>query len=45
MSVAFADSSFYVAFLIGRDANHDSAMALAESWHGSVVTTEYVLTE
>jgi predicted nucleic acid-binding protein len=45
MSVAFADSSFYVAILIARDSNHAAAKRVAESWTGSVVTTEYVLTE
>jgi predicted nucleic acid-binding protein len=45
MNVAFADSSFYVALLISRDANHAKALSVAKVWHGSVVTTEYVLTE
>jgi len=45
MTTAFADSTFYVAILIARDANHSKAKALAQSWTGSVVTTEYVLTE
>lgn len=45
MRVAFADSSFYVALLVARDANHAKAKAVARLWNGSVVTTEYVLTE
>jgi uncharacterized protein len=45
MKTVFADSTFYVALLIARDANHSKAKALAQSWTGSVVTTDYVLTE
>jgi len=45
MSVAFADSTFYIALLIGRDANHANAMAAARAWTGGIVTTEWVLTE
>lgn len=45
MKTAFADSSFYVALLIARDSNHTKATAVAQSWNGSIVTTEYVLTE
>ena len=45
MKIAFADSSFYVALLISRDANHAKAEAAARLWTGAVVTTEYVLTE
>jgi predicted nucleic acid-binding protein len=45
MNVAFADSSFYVALLISRDANHAKALSVARGWHGAVVTTEDVLTE
>jgi predicted nucleic acid-binding protein len=45
MKTAFADSSFYVALLISRDANHAKAEAAARSWTGAVVTTEYILTE
>jgi predicted nucleic acid-binding protein len=45
MTIAFADSSFYVALIIARDSNHTKARAVAQSWVGSVVTTEYVLVE
>jgi predicted nucleic acid-binding protein len=45
MTVAFADSTFYVALLIARDSNHAKARAVAQAWTGSIVTTEYVLTE
>jgi predicted nucleic acid-binding protein len=45
MSTAFADSSFYVALLISRDANHTKAMSVAKTWHGQIVTTQDVLTE
>src|SRR5215218_5932140 len=45
MTIAFADSSFYVALIVSRDSNHTKARALAQSWSGSVVTTEYILIE
>src|SRR5438874_11979569 len=45
MTIAFADSSFYIALLIARDSNHAKARAVAQSWTGSVVTTDYVLVE
>ncbi|HEY3394658.1 MAG TPA: PIN domain-containing protein [Lacipirellulaceae bacterium] len=45
MTIAFADSTFYVALLIVRDSNHSKAKAFANAWTGSIVTTEYVLTE
>jgi predicted nucleic acid-binding protein len=45
MKAGFADSTFYVALLIARDANHAVARMLAQSWTYPVVTTEYVLTE
>jgi predicted nucleic acid-binding protein len=45
MKTALADSTFYVALLIARDALHSQAKAIAQSWAGSVVTSEYVLTE
>lgn len=45
MSIEFADSSFYVALLIARDANHGKALTIARSWTGSILTTEYVLIE
>lgn len=45
MKTAFADSSFYVALLIARDANHVKSRSVAQSWNYSVITTEYVLTE
>jgi hypothetical protein len=44
MKIAFADSSFYVALLISRDANHAKVETAARSWTGAVVTTEYVRT-
>jgi uncharacterized protein len=45
MTIAFADSNFYVALLIARDANHAKAKAIAQPWTGDIVTSEYVLTE
>lgn len=45
MSTAFADSSFYVALLIARDANHAKALSVAKAWRGTVITTQDVLTE
>jgi hypothetical protein len=38
MKIAFADSSFYVALLISRDANHAKSEAAARSWTGDVTT-------
>jgi predicted nucleic acid-binding protein len=45
MTIAFADSNFYVALLIARDSNHAKAKAIAQTWTGNVVTTDYVLIE
>jgi uncharacterized protein len=45
MKIAFADSTFYIALLIARDSNHERAKSIAQSWNGSTITTEYVLTE
>jgi predicted nucleic acid-binding protein len=45
MTIVFADSSFYVALIVARDWNHAKAKAIAQSWSGAAVTTEYVLVE
>jgi predicted nucleic acid-binding protein len=45
MTTVFADSSFYVALIVARDSNHAKAKAIAQSWSGAAVTTEYVLVE
>lgn len=45
MKCAFADTSFYVAAVNPRDSLHDAAGTLANSFRGSVLTTEYVLVE
>ena len=45
MKMVFADTSFYVAALSPRDANHARAEAVGRSIRGRVVTTEYVLLE
>lgn len=45
MRIAFADSTFYVALLLARDSGHGDAKALAASWTGRIVTSEYILTE
>ncbi len=45
MSTLFADTSFYVAALSPRDANHDQAEAIGREFLGRLVTTHYVLLE
>jgi predicted nucleic acid-binding protein len=45
MRTVFVDATFYIALLVSRDSNRSSAKALAQSWTGSVITTDYVLTE
>ncbi len=41
----FADAFFYVALINRHDAYHVRAMSYARTYHGSVVTTEWVLAE
>jgi len=45
MSVAFADTSFYVAILSPQDAWHDRAVSFAAGFTGRIVTMEFVLVE
>ena len=45
MSEAFADTSFFVAFLSARDVDHAAAVDLMENFEGRIVTTDWVLAE
>jgi predicted nucleic acid-binding protein len=45
MKPVFADTSYYVALLSGRDAWHARAVKLSGNLLGRVFTTEYVLVE
>lgn len=45
MSEAFADTSFFVAFLSARDIDHATAVDLMENFEGRIVTTDWVLAE
>jgi predicted nucleic acid-binding protein len=38
--VAFADTSFYIAFANPKDRWHEMATAAAYRWRGTIVTTE-----
>jgi len=45
MTRLFADTSFYLAYLVERDAWHSRAMSLSEGLELPTVTTAWVLTE
>jgi len=45
MSVAFADTSFYVAVLSPNDQWHEVAKQVSQGYFDGTVTTEFVLTE
>ena len=45
MTEAFADTSFFVAFLSARDVDHAAAVDLMENFEGRIVTTDWVLAE
>ena len=45
MSEAFADTSFFVAFLSACDVDHTAAVDLMENFEGRIVTTDWVLAE
>jgi predicted nucleic acid-binding protein len=45
MNAVFADTSYYVALLGERDQYHAKAVALAGSYYGRIVTTDFVLLE
>jgi hypothetical protein len=40
MTIAFADSSFYIALIIARDSHHTKAREVAQSWVGSVAVSQ-----
>lgn len=45
MSMAFADTAFYIVFANPRDHWHKVAVEVAFNWRGQIITTEYVLVE
>ena len=45
MTGAFADTSFFVAFLNSRDRHHAQAVELMANYMGRIVTSEWVLVE
>jgi uncharacterized protein len=45
MKRAFADTYFYIALLSPSDLSHQTATEFTQSFRGSIVTTEWVLTE
>ena len=45
MRAAFADTSFFVAFLSARDVDHATAANFMENFGGRIVTTDWVLAE
>jgi hypothetical protein len=45
MSGLFADTSFFFAFLNLRDEHHQSAVDFMARYHGTIVTTNWVLVE
>ena len=45
MNVVFADTSFYLALINPNDFHHERASRWSRSYHGRIVTTEYVLLE
>jgi uncharacterized protein len=45
MTMVFADTSFYIAWMNPRDEFHAEADRLADSYFGEIFTSEYVLIE
>ncbi len=45
MTTRFADTSYYVALLNPRDEHHRAAQTLTAQFEGSLITTDWVLTE
>jgi uncharacterized protein len=45
MTIFFADTSFFVAFLNPGDVHHDAAAEYIESFEGTILTTQWVLAE
>jgi len=45
MNAVFADTSYYIALMGESDEHHAEAVAIAQGFHGLVVTTDFVLLE
>ncbi len=45
MNVVFADSFYFFALLNQRDIRHRAAMEFNDSYHGQIVTTDWVICE
>ncbi|MGA2620799.1 MAG: PIN domain-containing protein [Thermoguttaceae bacterium] len=45
MNRVFADTSYYIALVGDHDQHHAEAVALAQVFHGLIVTTDFVLVE
>lgn len=45
MSMVFADTAFYIAFVNRKDRWHEKAASIASEWRQEILTTEYVLVE
>jgi len=45
MTIIFADTFYYIAFLSPSDEAHERAAAFTQGYDGKMVTTEWVLTE
>lgn len=45
MSVVFADTFYYLAWVNSRDAKHERARQFSASFAGTVVTSDWVITE
>ena len=45
MTMVFADTFYYIAFLSPSDEEHKQAKAFTQNYSGKMVTTEWVLTE
>jgi predicted nucleic acid-binding protein len=45
MMARFADTSYYVALVNPHDEHHEAAQVLTEQLEGSIITTDWVLTE
>jgi len=45
MTIIFADTFYYIAFLSPSDEAHELAVAFTQGYDGKMVTTEWVLTE
>jgi len=45
MTMVFADTFYYIAFLSPSDAAHEQAKAFTQNYSGKMITTDWVLTE